>query len=187
MLRRLVQLIEAIAFDVEFPAVIDAAQAAFLVAPEIQRDAAVRTEFVEQPDAAVAVAEGDEVLAEQADADRRAVGLGDLPRQTGGDPIPPHRIAHRGAGADAGDQFVFLRWQHSLSPRKVFSAGPASASLSGLAELYLKNYGCGGINSNAAAAAFDDGPGRRDRSPRHGLAGDDCRLMFAECSLHQSA
>ena len=82
MLRRLVELIDAIAFDVEFPAVIDAAQPAFLVAPEIQRDAAVRAEFVDQTDAALAVAERDEVLAEQLDAHRRAVRLGDL-RTTG--------------------------------------------------------------------------------------------------------
>ena len=34
VLRRLVELIDAVAFDVEFPAVIDAAQPAFLVAPE---------------------------------------------------------------------------------------------------------------------------------------------------------
>src|SRR5205085_8308544 len=93
-------------------AVIDAAQSAFLVAPEKQRDAAVRAEFVDQADAAVAVAEGDEVFAEEAHPHRRAVGLGDLARQAGGNPIPPHRIAHRRPGSDAGDQLVFLRWQH---------------------------------------------------------------------------
>ena len=75
---RLVHQVDAGAGDVELPAMIDAAQAAFLVAPEIQRDAAMRAEFVEQADAALAVAEGDQVLAEQADAHRRAVGLGDL-------------------------------------------------------------------------------------------------------------
>ena len=116
VLRRLVELIDAVAFDVEFPAVIDAAQPAFLVAPEIQRHAAVRAEFIDQTDAALAVAERDEVLAEQFDAHRRAVRLGDLPRQAGRDPIPPHRIAHRRAGPDAGDQFVFLRWQHRRFP-----------------------------------------------------------------------
>src|SRR5579863_6509654 len=51
--RRLVELIDALAFDVEFPAVIDAAQAAFLVTPEIERDAAVRAEFLDQPDTAL--------------------------------------------------------------------------------------------------------------------------------------
>src|SRR5216684_6405675 len=60
VLRRLVELVEAVAFDVEFPAVIDASEAAFLVAPEEQRDAAMRAEFVDEPDAAIAVAEGDE-------------------------------------------------------------------------------------------------------------------------------
>jgi hypothetical protein len=108
MLGGLVQLVDAIAFDVEFPAVIDAAQPAFLVAPEKQRDPAVRAELLDQADAAGAVAKCDEVLAQQPYPHRRAVGFGDLAREAGGDPIPPHRIAHRGALPDAGDQFVFL-------------------------------------------------------------------------------
>ena len=98
--------------DVELPAVIDAAQAAFLVAPEIQRDAAMRAEFLDQADAALGVAERDEVLAEQADAHRRAVGLGDLARKQRGDPVAAHRVAHRRARADAGDEFVLLARQH---------------------------------------------------------------------------
>ena len=78
VLLRLVHHVDAGAGDVELPAVIDAAQAAFLVAPEVQRGATVRAEFVDQADAAFAVAERDQVLAEQADADRRTVGFGDL-------------------------------------------------------------------------------------------------------------
>ena len=80
VLFRLVHHVGAGAGDVELPAVIDAAQAAFLVAPEVQRGAAVRAEFVEQADAAFAVAESDQVLAQKADAGGRAVGLGDFPR-----------------------------------------------------------------------------------------------------------
>ena len=57
VLRRLVELIDAVAFDVEFPAVIDAAQPAFLVAPEKQRHPAVRAEFIHQPDPTFGVAE----------------------------------------------------------------------------------------------------------------------------------
>src|SRR5690348_14892435 len=41
-LRRLVRLIEAIAIDIVFPAVIEAAQPAFLVLCEIERRAAMR-------------------------------------------------------------------------------------------------------------------------------------------------
>ena len=108
VLRRLVQHVDAVAGHVELPAVIDAAQAALLVAAEVQRDAAVRAELVDQPDLAVGVAERDQVLAEQPHAHRRAVGLGDLAREQRGDPIPPHRVAHRGALAHPGDEFVFL-------------------------------------------------------------------------------
>src|SRR4029077_20296696 len=57
MLRRLVELIDAVAFDVEFPAVIDAAQPALLVPPKEQRDAPMRADFFDQADPAVAVAE----------------------------------------------------------------------------------------------------------------------------------
>src|SRR5437763_16415423 len=55
MLRRLVELIDAIAFDVKFPAVIDASEPAFLVAAEPQRHAATPPEFLDQADPAVAV------------------------------------------------------------------------------------------------------------------------------------
>ena len=53
VLFRLVHHVDAGAGHVELPAVIDAAQAAFFVAPEEQRRAAVRAEFVDQADAAV--------------------------------------------------------------------------------------------------------------------------------------
>src|SRR5437764_3718840 len=125
VLRRLVELVEAIAFDVEFPAVIDAPETAFLVASEEQGHPAMRAEFVDQADPAVAVAERDEILAEQLDADLRTVRLGDIRRQASGVPIPPHRLAHRRPGSDAGDQFVFLRWQH----RRFLLAGSWRARL----------------------------------------------------------
>ena len=56
---RLVHLVNAGAVDGEFPAVIDAAQPALLVAPEPQRGAAMGTMFVDEPDLAGAVAERD--------------------------------------------------------------------------------------------------------------------------------
>src|SRR2546423_13289276 len=125
VLRRLVELVEAIAFDVELPAVIDAPETAFLVASEEQGHPAMRAEFVDQTDPAVAVAERDEILAEQSDAGRRTVRLGDLRRQAGGGPKTPHRPAHPRPGADAGDQFVFLRWQHRRFLLAGSLAGPA--------------------------------------------------------------
>ena len=68
----------------------------------------MRTEFLDQTDAAVAVAERHQVLAEQADACRRAVGLGDLAREQRGDPVHAHCVAHGCALPDPGDEFVFL-------------------------------------------------------------------------------
>src|SRR5260370_493595 len=52
----------------------------------------------------------------------RATGAGDLAGEAGGDPFPPHRVAHRGSRSDAGDQFVFLRWQHRAAPRSIVAA-----------------------------------------------------------------
>src|SRR6202022_4985458 len=74
----LVHLIDAIAVDVEFPAVIDAAQARFFVASEPQRGAAVRAELVDQTDTALAVAKADQTLAQNVKTDRRAVRRGKL-------------------------------------------------------------------------------------------------------------
>jgi hypothetical protein len=64
--------------------------------------------FLEEPDPAIAVAERDEILAQQPDAHRRAIGLGDLAHQQGRDPVAPHRIAHRCPASDPGQQLVFL-------------------------------------------------------------------------------
>src|SRR4029077_3716530 len=87
---RLVHLVDTTAVDGEFPAVINATQPALLVAPEPQRGAAMWTIFVEEPDPAVAVAERDEILAQQPDAHRRGAGLGGLPR-----PAPPGPLSAR--------------------------------------------------------------------------------------------
>ena len=67
--------VHALAFHVELPAVVYAAQAGFLVASEEEARAAVRAAFGEQSDATVGIAEGDKVLAEQANADGRTVGF----------------------------------------------------------------------------------------------------------------
>jgi len=61
--------------------VIDAPEAAFLVAPEKQGHPAVRAELVNEADAAIAVAKRHEVFAEEAHPHRRAIGLGNLARQ----------------------------------------------------------------------------------------------------------
>jgi hypothetical protein len=113
---RLRRHLDDVAFDVEFPAVIEAAQAAFLVAREHQRGAAVRAEFVEHADAAFGVTEDDEAFAKQAHADRRAVRFGNLLGQAGGDPVPPHDLAHRGVAFDAAEQVVFFGAHGAFAP-----------------------------------------------------------------------
>jgi hypothetical protein len=70
--------------------------------------ATMRAELLDQPDAALGVTERQQVLAEQTDAGRGAIGFGDLAREQRGNPVHPHRIAHRGALPDPGDEFVFL-------------------------------------------------------------------------------
>ena len=96
-----------IALHVEFPAVVDAAQPAILVAAKGQRRTSVGTDVIDQADIALAVAEDDQRLAQQLDGLRLAI----LFKVGGGverDPVEPHHSAHRGAGADADQGFVIL-------------------------------------------------------------------------------
>ena len=109
---RLRRHLDDVAVHVELPAVIEAAQAAVLVAGKEQRRPPVRAVFVEHADAALAVAKHHEILAQEAHLDRRAVGLGDLLRQAGRDPVAPHDLAHRRIAFDAAQQVVFLGGQH---------------------------------------------------------------------------
>jgi alkylhydroperoxidase family enzyme len=101
-----------VAVHVELPAVIEAAQTAILVAREQQRRPPVRAVFVKNSDAALAVAKHHKVLAQQTHLDRRAVGLGDLLRQAGRDPVTAHDLAHRRIALDAAQQVVFLGSHH---------------------------------------------------------------------------
>ena len=71
LLRRHVRHVDALAGDVEFPAVIDAAHPVRLVAAEKQRRAAVRAAMVHDADTAFTVAKRDQLLAEQHQAKRR--------------------------------------------------------------------------------------------------------------------
>ena len=70
--------IYTIAVDVKLPAVIGAAEAAFLVAVEIQACAPMRTGLDERANLALGVAKHDEILAEEAHTLGRAVGFGKL-------------------------------------------------------------------------------------------------------------
>ncbi len=114
---RLVHHVHATAADVELPAVVDAPETALLVASEEERRAPMRAVFVEETDAPFGVAERHQLLAQQLDAHRRAVGLGQLLREQRGNPVPAHGLAHRRAGADAGDELVLFACQHASPPR----------------------------------------------------------------------
>ena len=73
----------------------------------------MRAGLVHQADLALAVAERDQVLAQQAHPMRLAVAL-DIGGREEGDPVQPHELAHRGTGADANERLVVLGIQHGL-------------------------------------------------------------------------
>lgn len=105
-----------IACDVKLPAVIQAAQAGVFVAAVDQRRTTVRTILVEHANVAFRVPEYDQVFAEHARFDRRAVRLADLFDEANRRPVSAHQLAHRGIAFDAAQQFVFLVGQHVMSP-----------------------------------------------------------------------
>src|SRR5207342_321786 len=79
--------LDDVAFDVDLPAVVQAAQPAFLVAAERERGAAMRAMLVENAQTPGAVAKRHQLFAEQAEAHRRAVALDDFLGQAGGNPV----------------------------------------------------------------------------------------------------
>ena len=110
---RLRDHLQHLAVHVELPAVVEAAQTAFLVAPEEQRGLAVRAELAEHADTPVGVAEGDEILAEEPDANRRTIALDQLLREQRRYPMSPHQPAHGGVAFDAAEQFVLFTGEHA--------------------------------------------------------------------------
>src|SRR5262249_56625886 len=100
----------------ELRAVLDAAKPAILVATEEERGAAVRAVLADQPDATLRVAKRDEVLAEQADLLRRAVGRRQLRRRQKGQPVLAEQLAHRCAVAHAAQELVVFSREHGSTP-----------------------------------------------------------------------
>jgi len=70
--------VNAVAIDIKFPTMIDAANATLLVAPKIERRAAVRAVSLNDADLIIRVAKGDQILTEQAQAHGRAIRMGQL-------------------------------------------------------------------------------------------------------------
>ena len=117
---RLRRRLQALAADVEQPAVEGAAQAAVLQPAEREIGAAMRAGAADQAVAPLAVLEDHEVLAEQPHRLDRPVA-GELVDQRRRLPIAPHQRAGGRAGADAGDEIVLFLAEHG-EPR--WSIGP---------------------------------------------------------------
>ncbi len=113
---RLGRDVHALAGHVELPAVIGAAQAAFLVAAEPQRDAAVGAELVDEAELALGIAEGDETLAEQLQAHRRAIGFRQFLAEKRRHPVATEEIAHRRSRVRLRQIVVLFLAKHETSP-----------------------------------------------------------------------
>ncbi len=152
LMRRRVRHVDAIAVHVEFPAVIDAAEAVLLVAAEEQRGAAMRAAVIHDADPAGAVAKRDQPLAEQQEAQRRAVAL-QFRRHRRRQPVLPHQLAHRGAGADPDQILAVLLFAHRdlTKTRRSRARCPSRP-------------GCGSPARNATRPCRGARPRRRPRS-----------------------
>ena len=104
------RLLDALAGLVHHPAVVHAAQSVLLRYAVGEVDAAVGAEAVDESERAGLVAVQHEVLAEEPHGLRgllhQLAGRGD------GVPVASHQLAHRRAGADLGQAFVLVGWNH---------------------------------------------------------------------------
>ena len=89
--------VDAASFDVELPAVVDAANAALLVAPEPEVGAAVRAMLIDDADAPAVSRNASSSSPMTVSFLRRAVGFGQLLRQQNRQPEPAQQLAHRRA------------------------------------------------------------------------------------------
>ena len=92
-------LLEAVAFGVEFPAMVAAANAVLLDLAVVERGAAVAAARVQQAGAAIPVTEQDKILAECADLSGDIAGVGDKADRM---PVASQQFSHRRATADGG-------------------------------------------------------------------------------------
>src|ERR1043166_3152863 len=71
--RRFRRRVEHVSFDVVFPAVVNAGQAAFFIAAKEERSAAMRAMLGQKSDASVTVAKRNQVFSEKTNSSRRAI------------------------------------------------------------------------------------------------------------------
>ena len=76
----------------------------------------MRAVLVHYADASLCISEHDEVLAEYASVDGRAVRFADFLDQRNGRPVMPHQLAHRGIALYPAQQLVLFVGQHVCSP-----------------------------------------------------------------------
>ena len=107
--------LQALAVDVEQPAMKRAAQPAVFEPPVSEIGAAMWTMAADQPVAPLVVLEGDEVLAEQPHRLHRPVA-GQFIDQRGRLPIAPHQCAGVGFRPRASNEIVLFRAQHRSLP-----------------------------------------------------------------------
>jgi hypothetical protein len=88
--------------------VINAANTALLVTPEVEGGAAVRAVSLDDPDFVIRVAKGDQILTEQAQAHGWAIRLGQLAGQHRGQPESPKQLAHGCSRPDTTREFVIF-------------------------------------------------------------------------------
>ena len=113
--------------DIKFPAVIDTAQPALLVAGECQRRAPMRTSVVKEADRIVRGPKGDEIFAKQSNALWAAIRHQIL-RQQEGDPEQPEELSHAGTGTNPHQHLVIVTRQHRTSPSELILPSWSSGS-----------------------------------------------------------
>ena len=113
--------VQAVTGHVEFPAVIGATQPLTFVLAEEQRRASMRTTMVEHADPALAIAERDQLLAQEHETDGWAVDA-EFGGERSGDPVFPQHLAHRGSRSDPGQQFAFRPCGHASLPLRFILA-----------------------------------------------------------------
>ena len=91
--------VDAIAMDVELQAVVAAADSVTFIASEVKRRSAVRAKLADESRAALAVAKGEQLFAEDLHADLRSVGFWYFARKQNRNPVAAQQVACGGAWA----------------------------------------------------------------------------------------
>src|SRR5262245_34165470 len=178
--RRQTGHVEAVAGNIEFPTVIDAAQAALFVAAQKQRGAAVRAAMIHHADATGAVAKGDQLLAKQQQANRRTVAH-EFGRKRRRHPITAHQLPHDCARANARQFHTLARRRHGILQHCTQGHAGLPSYVSTASEAAADGRGgcarrCDGPGPTAAALAgppspvqtADAGTANSQKAPRRG-------------------